>query len=87
MTSWEIRLSPDAGKVLRRADRATQERLAAKINAIAADPLTASKPLKDSAARSARVGDWRIILKLDRDVMLVTITSIETRGQVYRRLP
>lgn len=86
MTAWEVRLSPDAAKTLRRADRATQERLAAKITALAADPFAASKPLKDTDARSARVGDWRIILKLDQGALLVTIKSIETRGQVYRRL-
>jgi mRNA-degrading endonuclease RelE of RelBE toxin-antitoxin system len=80
-------LSADAAKALRRADRATQERLAAKITALATDPFAASKPLKDSTARSARVGDWRILLKIEPGALLVHIKLIETRGQVYRRLP
>jgi len=85
--TWEIRLSQSAVKVLRRVDRPTQERLAAKLDAIAADPFEASKPLQGTEVRSARVGDWRIILKIDNGVLIVTITSIEQRGQVYRHLP
>ena len=86
MSHWRVRLSSDAAKVLKRADRPTQERLSQKIDALAADPFTASKPLSGSDMRSARVGGLRILLKLDHGEVVVLVISIEPRGQVYRRL-
>jgi mRNA-degrading endonuclease RelE of RelBE toxin-antitoxin system len=64
VTVWRFRLSSGAIKVLRRADRDTRERIAAKIDGLTADPFTASKPLGGTDMRSARVGGLRI--RLDR---------------------
>ena len=86
MTAWRVRLSSTAAKAFRRLDRDTQERLGDKFDELAADPLTASKPLTGSDMRSARVGGWRLLLDLDRDTGLVIVQTIAPRGQVYRRL-
>ncbi|MBF0562078.1 MAG: type II toxin-antitoxin system RelE/ParE family toxin [Alphaproteobacteria bacterium] len=79
-------MSSEAAKVLKRADRPTQERLSQKIDALAEDPFAASKPLVNSDMRSARVGGLRMLLKLDHGEVVVLVISIEARGQVYRRL-
>ena len=86
MSQWRVRLSSDATKALKRADRPTQERLSRKIDALAADPFTASKPLSGTDMRSAKVGGLRMLLKLDHGEIVVLVISIGPRGQVYRRL-
>ena len=48
MSLWRVRLSSEAAKALKKADRPTQERLSQKIDALAADPFAASKPLVNS---------------------------------------
>jgi len=83
---WTVRLSSEAAKVLKRADRPTQERIAQKIEALAADPFAASKPLVNSDMRSARVGGLRMLVKIDHGEVVVMVLTIEPRGQVYRRL-
>ena len=86
MSLWRVRLSSEAAKALKKADRPTQERLSQKIDALAADPFAASKPLVNSEMRSARVGGLRILLKIDHGEVVILVVAIEPRGQVYRRL-
>jgi len=86
VSRWRVFLSSEAEKVIRKADRPTQERLSRKIDDLAVDPFTSSKPLVNSDMRSARVGGWRILLKLDHGEVVVLVLTIEPRGQVYRRL-
>ena len=81
MSRWRVRLSSGAVKVFKRADRPTQERLAQKIDALAVDPFAASKPLVNSVMRSARVGDLRLLLTIDRGEVTVEVVTIEPRGQ------
>jgi mRNA-degrading endonuclease RelE of RelBE toxin-antitoxin system len=43
-------------------------------------PLTARQ-----GVRKSRVGDWRVLFTVDRDEKIVSVATIDTRGQVYRR--
>jgi len=88
VTPYEVRLSRNAEGYLRRLRRADQERILGRLQQIAANPFGPySKPLSNLAGRrSARVGDWRVILTLDHDQRLVNVSDIGPRGQVYRRL-
>jgi mRNA-degrading endonuclease RelE of RelBE toxin-antitoxin system len=55
-----------------------------KIEAVAADPLnpTNSKLLRGTLKRSARVGDYRILVEIKEPSLLVV--SIGPRGDIYR---
>ena len=57
-----------------------------KIEAVAADPFNPinSKPLQGTLKRSARVGDYRILVEIVEPDLL--IVSIRPRGDVYREL-
>ena len=86
--SYAVELSRDAARYLRRLGRSDQERMARRIEQIAADPYGAhTKPLTNPAGRrAARVGDYRIVFAVDDEARVVAISDIGPRGQVYRRL-
>jgi mRNA interferase RelE/StbE len=52
------------------------------------DPISLGKPLRYSFAghRRIRVGDYRIVYRIDPDKMLVTIVFIKHRKEVYKKL-
>ena len=81
-----IKLSATAAKYFSALDRNTKARIEKKLNEIAAEPQAArlSKPLVGAEARTARVGDYRIIFTIDPEILYVA--DIGPRGQIYRRL-
>lgn len=86
--TYGIRLSNRAASYLRRLDRQTEDRILARIDEIARDPLGRySKPLTNSGGqRSSRIGDLRIIFIINADDSMIEITSIAPRGRAYRNL-
>lgn len=81
-----IVIMKSAAKTLAAVDSPTRKRMKQKIQAVAADPLnpTHSKPLQGTLKRSARVGDYRIIVDIVEPDLLVVL--IRPRGDVYRGL-
>ena len=78
----EIRFSKTAMKALLRSDKARLIRR--KINELAADPLSQGPNVKRLRGRSEyrlRVQDWRIIFRLEKDVLW--IDDIGPRGSIY----
>ncbi len=72
---------------MRRLDRATYDRVIARLGELAADPLSPqhSKPLRGGGSRrSARVGNLRIVFTLDATAREVVVSRIGPRGRVYR---
>ena len=80
----EPQLSDEAFKYLSGLDKTTAKRIADKIKAIAKDPynIRLSKPLKASHKRSARIGDYRILFVVEKNILVVS--DIGPRGKVYR---
>jgi mRNA-degrading endonuclease RelE of RelBE toxin-antitoxin system len=80
----KIVIRKSAAKTLASVDASTRKRMKEKIEAVAADPLnpTNSKPLKGTLKRSARVGDYRILVEIREPNLLVD--SIGPRGDIYR---
>jgi mRNA interferase RelE/StbE len=85
--SYRIELSRQAARYLRRLNRSDQERMAHRIDQIAADPYGPhTKPLTNlSGRRAARVGAYRLVFAVDEAARLVAISDIGPRGQTYRR--
>ena len=65
--TYRVEFGRTAARYLRRLSRTDQERLAHRIDQIAADPYGPhTKPLTNLAGRrAARVGDYRIIFAVD----------------------
>jgi mRNA interferase RelE/StbE len=85
--TYTVSLAREAEKVLDRLDRPTERRLRSRISQLAEDPFAPrlSSPLVERAGiRKSRVGGWRILFSVDRDVLILYILTVDTRGQVYK---
>jgi mRNA interferase RelE/StbE len=79
-----ITYSREAGKALKRIDRATAERIIGKIELLAANPAALAnnvRALKGGGdLMRLRVGDWRVIY---RDTTILAVIRIAPRGAAY----
>ena len=84
--TYEVRLSREADRYLRRLDEATQQRIQLRLMQIAADPFgPQTKALTGAQGlRAARVGGYRLLFSVDAEAMVVRVSVIGPRGQVYR---
>lgn len=85
---YRVELHRPAAKELKRLDRATVKRLEAKITELARAPLDSrlSKQMEtDPEARYSRVGDWRIIFRINEAGGVLDIVAIRPRGKAYRK--
>lgn len=86
--TYEIRLSPRAGRALQRE---LPERIATAVAAflfgpIAENPRRLGRPLGGSMTGqwSARRGTYRVVYEIDDEQRTVTVLRISHRGIVYR---
>ncbi len=80
----KIAFSKQSLRALKRAPANEAQRMRAKIAAYARDPASQANNVKKLKGRKGcrlRVGDWRVILETDGDVL--AILDIGPRGGVY----
>ena len=75
----------EARKSLRRMPRNVAELTRGKLNQLASDPETLANnlsALKGTSALRLRIGDWRVILSIEPEQIIVH--KIGPRGSIYR---
>jgi mRNA interferase RelE/StbE len=85
--SYRVEVHRQAAKELKRLDRTTIRRLEARIGELAKDPFNPrlSRQMEtDPEARYSRVGDWRIIFRVNEAEKTLDITAIRPRSGAYR---
>ena len=82
---YAVELLPSAAKALSRLDRSVQLRVARRIDRLAVDPRAHGGKLRgaDDVWR-ARVGDYRILYRIEDDRLVVLVIRIGHRREVYR---
>ena len=82
---WAIRLTRQAQKSLAALHPEMRSGVTKAINRLAADPFTASnvKALKGSDELRLRVGQYRIIYRLEDDELIVVVVDVGARGGIY----
>lgn len=83
--SYRIELATQPKKYLEKLDRAARDRFAVRLEDLKKDPFGISKPLVNHDARSCRVGDWRIIFRVELNEVLLVV-KIQPRGDVYKNI-
>lgn len=85
--NWEIDLSPDAAKWLRKADPQTAQRIRAALRAIVTldSPRNRGKALTRGLAGlwRYRVGDYRVVCDLQDARLVVLVIDIDHRSSIY----
>ena len=83
---YEIVVLPAARKALRKLDESSKERIAARIDRLAKNPRPSGcKKLEggDELYR-IRVGDFRVIYRIEDEVLVVAIVAVGNRRDIYR---
>jgi mRNA-degrading endonuclease RelE of RelBE toxin-antitoxin system len=82
-----VEFDKDAAKYTKALDSTTKKRISEKLEKIILDPFDPanSKPLTHrDGERSARVGDYRILLDVDTESKKIYVVAVVPRGQAYR---
>jgi mRNA interferase RelE/StbE len=85
--NYRVFVAHEAEKVLDRLDRPTERRIRARLIQLGEDPFDPrlSAPLTERpGVRKSRVGDWRILFTVDRHAKVISVATVDTRGQVYK---
>ena len=87
--AWTIEFDASAAKQLKRLDRAVQQRIIRFLReriVPSADPRTQGKALRGDQGElwRYRVGDYRLLCRLEDNVLVVLIVAIGHRREVYR---
>jgi mRNA interferase RelE/StbE len=87
--TWQIEFTPEAEKQLSKIDRQSAKRILNYLSeriAPAEDPRSFGKALKGVLRQfwRYRVGDFRIICKIEDDRLLVLVVRIAHRKDAYR---
>jgi len=89
VTAWSISFEPRAEKDLQKLSRADRARVLHYLSERIApldDPRAQGKALKADFAGAwrYRVGDIRIIVRIEFNVLVVVVLAVGHRGEVYR---
>ena len=86
--TYDIDVTRSAVKDLRRIPNPYLSRIDAKINSLRDEPRPrgATKLTAEDDLYRVRVGDYRIIYKIDDSARMVTIARVRDRGSVYDNL-
>ncbi len=85
---FTVRISKRAERELRNIDRRDRIRIAARIDQLASNPRPddVKKLAGGEALYRIRVGDYRILYRIEDEELLVLVVRVGARGEVYRRL-
>lgn len=83
---WKIRFERKAEKAIAAMHPQMRRRVAAALDDLAADPYKAVnvKALVGDDQYRLRIGGYRIIYRLERDLLIVVVIDAGPRGGVYR---
>jgi mRNA interferase RelE/StbE len=86
---YSIRFTTNAQKRFKKLPKEIQKRIIERLNEIRKDPFDEVKMLKTSNKTpiySLRVGEYRVIMRIYKDKLLVLITKVGHRSTVYREI-
>jgi mRNA interferase RelE/StbE len=84
--TFRVQLFRQPEKELDRLDRVAEKRIRDRLKELALAPYDArlSQPVKMAEGRrSSRVGDWRIIYRIDEGERVIFVMAIQHRSKAY----
>lgn len=86
--AYTILIQGSASKALRKLDKPDRKRVAAAIDALAADPRPPGArtiAVVQPGAYRIRVGDYRVLYEIEDDRLIVLVVKIGHRSSVYKK--
>lgn len=87
--AWTIEFTPKAAKALAKMDKTTAQRVLTFLkNRVAPAPRRLGKPLSGPHGEfwRHRVGDYRILSKLEDNRLVVLVVQVGHRSTIYKRI-
>lgn len=84
--TFEVRWTESSFKKLEKLNRQTQKRIIEKLDEAAADPFVIAKRLSGVNLYSIRVGDYRVIISIERQKVIILVVEVGHRSKIYKRL-
>ncbi|PNW65657.1 UNVERIFIED_CONTAM: addiction module toxin RelE [Euhalothece sp. KZN 001] len=86
MSQYKIEFLKTAQKEFYRLPQQIQERIAKKLESLKTNPYPSGvKALKNGQGRlRLRVGDYRVIYRVENDVLVILIITVGHRKNIYR---
>ena len=82
---WRVEIARPARRDLRRIDPPVRTRILDALDRLVGDPPAGNLiKLRGRPDSRLRVGDWRVLLRLDRDQRTVVVLRVLPRGRAYR---
>ncbi|MGH2353275.1 MAG: type II toxin-antitoxin system RelE family toxin [Chloroflexota bacterium] len=87
MAAYKIEFLPTAARELASLPKDAQQRIARRIDLLADDPRPAGvRAIQGSRGLlRLRVGDYRIVYRVEDDILVVLVVKVGHRRDVYRR--
>ena len=82
--TYSIRVTETAKKQLSKIDKQTAQRIDSKLREIASDPFAHVTRLVGLELYKMRVGDYRILMSIQKDKLVVMVVEIGHRRNVYK---
>lgn len=70
---------------LKKVDKVTAERITAKVEAVSEIPFRFVKPLKGFDLYVLRVGDYRVIMSIEQEKMIIFVFEVGHRRSIYKK--
>jgi len=88
MNEWRIIIDREAEKKLRYLDKPTRQRIIQAIQALAQNPHppNSRQMVGYEHYYRLRLGDWRVVYRLEADRLFIFIIKVGARGDVYKNL-
>jgi mRNA interferase RelE/StbE len=84
--TYEIRWSHHAFRKFEKLDGQVRKQVTEKLEGIVDDPFVAAKRLSGTNLYSLRVGDYRVIMSVERGRMLILVIDLGHRSKRYKKL-
>ena len=84
---YKVALARQAEKVLDRLDRVTEKRIRDRLKDLSLnpfDPRISKDIIMEECKNYSRVGDWRVIFRVEVQESIIFVTAIQHRSKAYR---
>jgi mRNA interferase RelE/StbE len=83
--SFVVLWPEDVRKQLSKMERKIADRIVSKVESIRNNPFLFVAKIKDSDFYRLRVGDYRVIMSIDRGKMVILVIEIGHRRNIYKK--
>jgi mRNA interferase RelE/StbE len=85
--TYKVELARQAEKALDRLDRVTEKRIRDRLKELSLnpyDPRISKDVIMEEGKKYSKVGDWRVIFRVEEQENIIFITAIQHRSKAYR---